>query len=298
VTRTRSLVASVLWIAAAAGQGPTFRSGIDLVRVDALVTRGHAPITGLTAADFEIRDNGVLQTIDRVAYETVPLSVIFTVDASGSVAGAKLRSLRNAVNAALDSLRPGDRSALVTFSHQVQIRAHLIGLPAAIRDAMARVTPIGGTALRDATYTALALSDTQDTRALVLVFSDGFDNASWLTVDEVRRTAQRSDAVMYGVVVPERIERGLSSARRPRPVYTAAQTDFLEGLASSTGGRILKVDAIDNLPKTFGAILREFRMRYLITYYPRDVEGGGWHTIEVTVKNRHGTVTARRGYQR
>jgi Ca-activated chloride channel family protein len=178
----------------------------------------------------------------------------------------------------------------------VHIRARLTDSLEIIRSALSNVIAIGGTALNDATYAALAMTDTAHTRALVLVFSDGLDNASWLSVEDVQRAARRSDAVVYGVVVGERHERG--GAASGRRLSAVARTNFLEGLASATGGRLLKADGLGNLPRTFEAILREFRTRYLITYYPRGVETAGWHAIDVRLKKRHGQVTARRGYQR
>jgi hypothetical protein len=45
-------------------------------------------------------------------------------------------------------------------------------------------------------------------------------------------------------------------------------------------------------------IVTEFRTRYLITYTPRGVDRGGWHPIEVKLKNKPGKITARRGYLR
>ncbi|HEX4566038.1 MAG TPA: hypothetical protein VH138_05370, partial [Vicinamibacterales bacterium] len=86
-------------IAAPAQQQRKFTSGIDLVRVDALVTDGHSTISGLTASDFELRDNGVLQSIDSVLLESLPLSVTFVLNTSGSVNGIKLFNLERAVGA-------------------------------------------------------------------------------------------------------------------------------------------------------------------------------------------------------
>ena len=61
----------------------TFRSGVDVVRVDALVTDGRKPIAGLAAADFELRDNGVAQSFELVAAEAMPLATFLVLDASG-----------------------------------------------------------------------------------------------------------------------------------------------------------------------------------------------------------------------
>jgi len=94
------------------------------------------------------------------------------------------------------------------------------------------------------------------------------------------------------------VVNSLTTARAPVAVYAPGQTAFLEAIATATGGRVLKADITEHLPKAFDDILKEFRTRYVLTYYPRDVDASGWHTIEVKVKGRRATVTARRGYQR
>ena len=70
------------------GQSPRFRAGVAVVRVDALVTGGGGrPITGLTAANFELRDNGVPQRIIDISQESLPLNLFTLLDLSGSVEG-------------------------------------------------------------------------------------------------------------------------------------------------------------------------------------------------------------------
>jgi VWFA-related protein len=285
----------------------TFRSGVDLVRVDALVSDGKRVVAGLKAGDFELRDNGVLQTIDDIALESVPLTVTFVLDTSGSVAGPKMQHLASAVDLILQGLRERDRAALVTFSHRVWLRTPLTSDFEQVRKILTSTGAEGGTSLNDAVYAGLALGETPDSRALVLVFSDGMDNTSWLGDDIVERAAQRADAVVYGVAVAARLipdssavgpGRGLPVVVPARPEYLPGQTDFLDAIASATGGRMLKADTTANLPKAFDEILREFRTRYLITYSPRGVDSAGWHTIEVKVKGRRAEVRARRGYQK
>src|SRR5262249_17529907 len=128
----------------------TFRSGVDIVRVDALVTDGRKPIAGLAAADFELRDNGVVQTIDSAAPESLPLSLIFVLDTSGSVAGDKMRHMDDAVDLILEGLHADDRAALVTFSHRVWLRTPLMSDFGALRKMMSSAAAAGGTALHDA----------------------------------------------------------------------------------------------------------------------------------------------------
>jgi VWFA-related protein len=283
-----------------------FRSGVDLVRVDALVTDGRRPISGLTATDFELRDNGVVQTIDSAELEGLPLSVIFVLDISGSVAGGKMANLSSAVDLLLKGLRAEDRAALVTFSHRVWVRTPLVPDFASLRAMLSKAEATGGTSLYDAVYAGLALSDVQDSRPLLVVFSDGLDNASWMSAEIVENAARRANAVVHGVAVAAstrtvvRLDYMAAGGKTvdSQPEYQKGQTDFLDSVASATGGRLLKADAVGNLPRAFDDILRECRTRYLITYQPHGVDAAGWHRIDVKVTPRSAHVMARAGYQR
>lgn len=287
----------------------SFRSGVDVVRVDALVTDDHHPLVSLKAADFELRDNGVVQSITDASLESLPLSLVFVLDTSGSVAGRKMQHLGAAVNGIVKALRKEDRAGLVTFSHRVWQRVPIGTDLSALQTVVQGTEAAGGTSLHDAVYAGLALSTGHDSRPLVIVFSDGIDNASWLTSDTVERAARRSGAVVYGVAVAARIRADMMS--RPagngrqsimtysgRPEYLPGQTAFLDTIASTTGGRVVKADTTDNLPRAFDEILREFRTRYVLSYSPRGVDAAGWHTIDVRVKGRRAEVKARRGYER
>ena len=281
----------------------TFRSGVDGVRVDALVTDGRKPIAGLTPADFELRDNGVLQTIDSAALESMPLSLIFVLDTSGSVAGGKMKHLGDAVDLILEGLHRDDRAALVTFSHRIRLRTPLMSDFGALRRMMSSADAAGGTALHDAVYAALAISDVQESRPLLVVFSDGLDNMSWMSADVVEKAARRANAVVYGVavaaaMVPRQTSTPSGSRVELVPEYERGQTAFLDAIADATGGRVLKADTTQRLPKAFDEILREFRTRYVLTYSPQRVDAPGWHRIDLKLKRRTADVKARAGYQR
>lgn len=90
---------------------------------------------------------------------------------------------------------------------------------------------------------------------------------------------------------------GLQEPIRPAKPETLMEP-FLEALAAETGGKVLNAERSDQLQQAFVKIVKEFRSRYLITYTPRGVDAGGWHPIEVTLKGRKGTITARKGYLR
>ena len=119
-----TVIALLLPVATSVAQQTRFTSGVDLVRVDALVTDGRHGITGLTSDDFELRDNGVLQTIDAIAIESLPLTVTFVLDTSGSVAGDKMVNLASAVDIVLKGMRrAGSRGAGDLFASGMGTRA-------------------------------------------------------------------------------------------------------------------------------------------------------------------------------
>lgn len=272
-----------------------FRSATELVSVDVLVTDGRTPIAGLTAADFELTDNGTPQTVEQIYVEQLPLNVVMVLDSSSSVRGERLRALKAGALAIIDRLRPRDRAALVSFSHRLDLRAALTGDIATLRRSVDTLEANGSTALRDAAFAALALRSAEATRTLVLLFSDGFDTASILSEDRVLEIARRSDAIVYAIGIRQ------APVRRSGPGFrlgSDAPIDdrFLERLSRETAGRLLNADQNRDIERTFARVLDEFNSRYVLGYAPRGVAGSGWHRLEVRLKKKSGRVLARRGY--
>ena len=271
--------ATVPSLAARPQQAPSFSSRINAVRVDVLVTEGAQVLRGLSASDFEVRDNGVPQQLDFVSFEQLPLNVILALDVSRSVAGERMAHLRTAGRALLNALGADDRAALVAFNDRVRLESELTTDVARIRHALDRTVPDGDTALIDACFAAMVLGETESGRSLLIVFSDGSDTSSWLTAERVLETAKRLDVVVYSV-----------STDRAR---TAA---FLDQLGRLTGGTLFELESTRDIATIFLKVLDEFRQRYLIGYSPRGVEPGGWHRLDVRVRGRSVRVTARPGY--
>lgn len=257
---------------------PMFRARVEGVRLDVLVTQGSVPLAGLGAADFEVRDNGVLQSIDLVNLGDVPVNVVLTLDTSESVTGGKLVDLQRAGHALLGALAKGDTAALVTFNEAVMHRVALTPDLDRVRRGLSSVEAWGDTALVDASLAAMLLGDTDAGRTLVVLFSDGVDTASFSEPELVLQTARRVNGVVYAV----------SSAREDRP--------FLEDVTSATGGRMIDVSRTGDTGTAFLEILQEFRRRYVITFTPTGVSPGGWHKLEVRVKRPGTRVQSRAGY--
>jgi len=263
-------------------QTPTFSSRLEVVRVDVLVTEDGRPVRGLKPSDFDIRDEGVAQTVDIVSFEEIPLNVVLAMDISDSVSGDRLDHLRAASRAVLDRLTKADQAGLVSFNNAVEVRADLTPDTTRVRSALDDVQPSGETALVDGSYAAMVLAQSSGPdvrRGLVIVFTDGADTISWLTPDRVLDASRRTDAVVYGVIVRS----------RNKPT-------FLHELSDRTGGGMVEIESTKDLANRFVAILDEFRQRYLVSYTPRGVPAGGWHRLDVRIKGRKAAVKARAGY--
>lgn len=175
-----------------------FRSQVGAVHVDAFVTRGGQPVPGLRASDFELRDNGVPQALELLLAESRPLLAVLVFDTSSSMAGDRLEALRAAGEAFLDGLRPSDQVGLVAFSEDVYWLADPSSDKAVVRRALGRLRASGATSLYDALYAGITLSEGQ-LRPLVVLFSDGEDNTSWLGEADLKLVAERSNALVHVV---------------------------------------------------------------------------------------------------
>lgn len=279
VANSTAFLALLASSALVAAQQPSFRSNSLAVRVDVQVTDGAKPVAGLAAQDFELRDNGVAQSLELVDAADVPLNVVLALDTSGSTTGARQTDLVTASHALLDGLKPEDRAALTTFSHAATPRIGLTADLASIRAALGRIEPAGRTSLSDGVYVALAATLTQPGRSLVVVCSDGSDISSWLRPDDLIESAKRANAVIYAV----------ASAG-------AKRGSVLEALTDATGGDLLRVTSSADIRNAFQRILQDFRNRYILAYSPTGVPAGGFHRLEVRVKRRGLAVKARPGY--
>ena len=256
-----------------------FTSRVESVRVDVLVTANCQPVPGLTADDFEVRDNGAAQRVQMIGAGTLALDVTLALDMSSSLEPERLAALRRAGSLLLKGLAATDRAGLLTFSHAVTARQAMTLDHGLVRNALAAAEPGGGTSLADALYVGLTMSEGEGRRPLLIVFSDGIDTTSWLSTADAVAAAKRFETVAYAV----------STAR-------AGDTPrILHDITAQSGGNLLQVTSRD-LEASFVKILDEFRQRYLLSYTLPAAPTPGWHRIDVRVKKRGMNVKARSGY--
>jgi Ca-activated chloride channel homolog len=280
---------------------PTFPAAVESVYVDAFVLRDGQPVSGLAAADFEIVDQGILRRPELVRAPDgagMPLVAVLAFDVSASVSGTKLRALQVAGAAFLSNLADADEASLLTFNEEVAWVVPPTTDKARVARALATLEPRGGTAVYDALYAA-ARAPVSPARTLVVVFSDGEDNASWLQEDEVKATLARSNALVHvvGLVPPKGQTTTLSQESAWRvQMAESRHVRLLRQLAESTGGAFWPADSAERLRAVFAEIAAAMRHRYVLRFEPSDADRPGWHPLEIRLKGRAGELRARRGY--
>jgi VWFA-related protein len=294
---TRSLILLATFLAGSAGtpdQQPLFRSGTELVRVDVLVTDDGAPVAGLTAADFEVRDKGVRQRVTSAGVvAAVQLGVV--LDVSGSMTGERLAIARSATVDLLGRLTRDDKFAIVAFGDQIGRVTAPGASVAEAAEGLDRMRAGGATALLDGTYAGILESDGGPGPKLLLVMTDGRNNASWLQANAVIDAARRHETVIYPVAVDIKAWWDYRIVRQS--LSTSDAVALLKTMADETGGRYFTARWNSSLGETFQQILREYRQRYILTFTPEGVPtGDGWHPLEVKVKRAGAQVRARTRY--
>lgn len=283
---------------------PTFAVEVENIYVDAFVSQRGSPLQGLGAADFELRDNGVAQRLELAAADAQPLLAVLTFDMSNSLAGEKIASLRSASQALLNSLRPEDEATLFCFTDEVRWLVTPTTDKTSLGLALAQLQPGGGTAIMDALYAALTLPSARS-RSLVVLFTDGADNASWLDWRQIQKVAERSNALIHvvGLRPPqitapgETVEFGIRSVPVESPTALEFEAPWgLRQIAELTGGRYWEAESLDRLKTAFAAIAEAMGKRYVLRYVPENVKRPGWHKIELKLRGKKGDVHTRTGY--
>jgi len=184
------------------GQGFSFRTSVELINVTVTVTDAQGRfVSGLKADDFEVYEDGKLQTISQFDSERVPVSLGIALDTSGSMAGEKIAAAQSAVNRFLyDLLGEQDEVFLYRFDGQVSLVSGWTDDRRAVGRMLGSIKATGGTAMYDAVAAAVPLAQRGSRRkkALVLI-SDGNDQNSRTGVDAVRQLIRESEVLVYAI---------------------------------------------------------------------------------------------------
>jgi Ca-activated chloride channel family protein len=286
---------SVFEAAVQQGPIPSFKSGVDLVRVSAIV-RDHKGrfVPDLKLRDFEVFDDGRKRPIVDFRADLAGVSIAMLLDISGSMQGL-LADAREGATHLLKWLQADrDEAAVFTFDTQlIEVEPFTRGLQG-LPDRMAAIRPFGATSLHDAiAQTAQRLGDREGRRRGVVVFTDGRDNWSRMKPEEVAAVANRIDVPVYIVGI-------VTSIDNPTAEIFAETTDNsplagpLKELAMSTGGRTYVASTSSGRSLAARQLVDELRHQYLIAFESSGTPG--WHPLVIRAHGKDLIVRARNGY--
>jgi Ca-activated chloride channel family protein len=284
--------------AQAPGQKATFRSGVDLVRITAVVQdRRGRPVLGLLPSDFELNVSGEPVQIVEFGSEATGISVALLIDDSGSMSLAGRKDAAQEVARHIVSwLEPGrDEITLLGFDKSLRTVQPFTTQPSAVVSRLGELQPYGLTSLYDAiAQAARPLVTRTRPRRAVIVITDGVDTASVMTPPEVSRVASEIDIPVYVVAIRIGVDRFGGMPDLVSPAGAAESQASLDDLARWTGGATFIAGTPAETTLAAQQILTELRHQYLIAFEasPR----AGWHSLSVGVRKKNVQVRARGGY--
>jgi Ca-activated chloride channel family protein len=275
---------------------PPLQVDVNMVVVNVTVTDPFDRIvTGLEETNFQVFDEKVEQKIAAFSTEDAPISVGLIFDSSGSMSD-KIQKSKEAALQFFKTSNPQDEFMLINFSDRANLVAGFTSKYENIQDRLLFVKAGGKTALLDAIYLGLSeMKKSTTNRRALLVISDGGDNHSRYTENDVKRAVREANVQIYSVGIFE----PLSS--RGRTTEEAGGPGLLADLAEVSGGRMFSVEDANELPDIAEKISIELRNQYVIGYRPSNlVRDGRWRRIRVKLNAPRGLpplqVYSRTGY--
>jgi VWFA-related protein len=250
------------------------------------------PVLDLSRDDFRVWEDGVPQTVNAAQHLDVPVSMGILIDDSGS-----MRDKRGTVNAAAYELlvasNPTDEAFVVNFAERPYLDQGFTTDRVALSRGMSRFDPAGTTAL----YDAVAASADElakygkNRKQVLLIITDGADNASRLSLqDAIRRVQGLAGPVVYSI--------GLLFDDEPQESEQARND--LERLSEETGGVAYFARSMADVNSIAAEVARDIREQYVIDYHSsKPFTQGGYRSVRVeAISPRHGPLLARtkRGY--
>jgi Ca-activated chloride channel family protein len=274
---------------------PAFRADSTLVLVPVTVVdhRG-AVVNGLASDAFTLTENGVRQPIRSFSQQDAPVSLGIVLDLSGSMRRV-LAAAKESLRALLKDANPADEAFLNAVSTRPRAFLGFTHDFDKILDRIAFEDAGGNTALIDTIYASLQqLRSGGHARKALLVISDGMDNHSRYSREELLRFAVEANAQIYAIAAATR-------SQTAKPIELTEETKgvlLLEELAAKTGGMSFTVHRQNDIAEAVATIGQALRNQYAIGYVPPgNARDGRWRKIGVKVSGSGMRAYARTGYR-
>jgi Ca-activated chloride channel family protein len=272
-------------VAVAQRDATVFHIEARLVEVYATVFdhRGHF-VDGLPVDAFHVSENGQPQQIRHFESDSQAIRCAILLDTTGSM-GSALPHLKNSVVTFIDELGPEDSVAIYTFAQQLVIQQDFTKDKTAAKRAALGLRAGGRTALYDALSEAAQAMNDQPGKKVMVVFTDGDDNASVLTAQQAVNRARSNGVPLFTIAEGEALQS---------PQFKK----ILGQLSTSTGGSTFEAKDAKGMDSVFEQISGELRHMYLLSYKPpSEPADGKWRKIDVTVDRVEGDrIRAKEGY--
>lgn len=269
------------------------RVDVDLVLVPVTVTDSMSRlVTGLEKDNFVLLDNGEKQAIQHFSSEDAPISLGVIFDMSGSMVN-KIEKARDAVIEFFKTANPEDEFFLIAFNDKPTLIADFTNSVEDVQSQLVYVVPKGRTALLDSIYLGITkMRQAKQQRKALLIISDGGDNRSRYTENEIKSMVKEADVQIYAIGIFDQSPR--SDEERYGPQLLAEVTEV-------TGGRTFTVDNPNELTSVAGKIGVELRNQYVLGYRPtKPARDGRWRKLRVKLNTPKGlpqlSVYAKTGY--
>jgi len=253
---------------------PSIRVDVNmaLVPVTVLDTMGHN-VLGLDRENFRVIDGSQAVPIVSFGRSDAPVSVGLIFDCSRSMRD-KFRVARLAPAELYKQLNPDDESFLITVAETATLRQDFTSAFNDIQNALLFSNPNGTTSLLDGVYLGLQhIRKAKNPRKALIVVSDGGDNNSRYTMQELARIAQESDTQIFSICLFEKPQ-------------TAEEFDgpmLLTKLSQSSGGITYMIQNLNDMQTAFGKVGVTLHNQYVLGYYPPENAPAGKYR-KVTVQ--------------
>ncbi len=276
------------------GEGYVLVADVEEVVLNCTVLDGTKLVQDLKGENFQVFEDGVKQNVISFQHTDLPVSIALVIDNSGSMYKKRPSVNKSALDLVAAS-NPQDEAFVVNFSDEAFIDQEFTSDMNKLRDGLSHIDSRGGTALYDAVVASAdkLVSDAKRPKQVIVLITDGEDNASTLNLEQtIRRVQELSGPVIYSIGLLFGDEMSRAEVRHARRA--------MEMLSTETGGLAFFPKSMEDVDQIAAQVARDIRSQYTIGYHStKPTTEPGFRRVSVTAEAKGMnklTVRTRTGY--